>query len=90
MGCTVLRADPPHTRHAVGAAGDAPAAAPALSHDEARAIEYSRLMAQHAGLRNEIRTLKKLLWREVARHRRAHRYRDANDIEYALRILENR
>ena len=45
-------------------------------------------MAQHARLTMEIRTLKKLLWREVARHRRAHRYGNAKDIEVSLQRME--
>lgn len=59
-----------------------------LTHQEARDAEYSRVMAQHARLTAEIRTLRKLLWREVARHRRAHRYTNAKDIEMALHRLD--
>lgn len=61
---------------------------PAALHQEARDAEYSRVMAQHARLKLEIRTLKKLLWREVARHRRAHRYTNAKDIEMALHRMD--
>jgi hypothetical protein len=78
------RADHPLTGHPVAAGDDAPQPDPISAHQEARDAEYSRVMAEKAKDRETIRTLKKLLWREVARHRRAHRYTNAKDIEIAL------
>lgn len=45
-------------------------------------------MAQLGGLRDQVARLKKLLWREAMRHRRAGRYTNAKDIETALQHME--
>lgn len=82
------RAIDPLERHPVAAGLDAAQPDPFLTHQEARDAEYSRVMAEKAKDRETIRTLKKLLWREVARHRRAHRYTNAKDIEIALHRLD--
>jgi hypothetical protein len=50
--------------------------------------EHARVMAETAGLRAQIARLKKLLWREAMRHRRAHRYGNAKDIEASLQTME--
>lgn len=79
-----------HPRHAptAGDSGATTAAAP-LSRVELLEAEHSRVMAEKSRDRNTIRALKKLLWREVARHRRAHRYGNAKDIEVSLHRLEH-
>lgn len=79
-------ADPRASRHAVAAGSDADPSAP--SRVELLEAEHSRVMAETAGLRAQIARLKKLLWREAMRHRRAHRYGNAKDIETSLQIME--
>jgi hypothetical protein len=46
--------------------------------------EFSRVMAQHDDLKRQIAVLKKMLLREIVRHRNAHRYTAAKDIEVSL------
>jgi hypothetical protein len=84
----VVTADPRAHRRPDGDSEMTPSHPAPISRVELLEMEHSRVMAQTAGLKDQIRTLKKLLWREAMRHRRAHRYRNAVDIEVALQRMD--
>lgn len=88
--------------HPVGLKGTPPQPAPARSiedalHEALASVrrrneileeQFSAVMAVQGRRDDVIKKLKRLLWREVARHRRAHRYHDAKDIETALQHID--